>query len=152
MKECVKRLEEEKKAAAAQAERTAPPPEPTPVVVAEPPAPRWGWKIGGIATAAVGAVLLGVSVKFGLDAKSDDDTVKGHVMGEPWTQEELDALQSGPDAEKKAIITGVAGGVALAAGAALALYGWFTDSDGTERLVTPTVSRDGVGFAFSATF
>jgi tetratricopeptide (TPR) repeat protein len=101
---------------------------PPPTVDREPSGQGSALRLAGLATATAGAAALGASAYYGLEARrlSRDLAVPcEQAPGEcpAWTAEEIDDIARGERAERRAIVTGVVGGAALASGAGLYLWG-----------------------------
>jgi tetratricopeptide (TPR) repeat protein len=141
----------------AEAEANKPPPPRAPIVIPElAPAPvndsGRGLRITGIATVAVGAVLVGVGVQQGLHAGNVDDELA--AASGPWTPERQERFNDGEAAETRAIVFGVTGGVAVATGAALYWIGHRKDGRAERDGVAIAPYRDGptTGLAVSGAF
>ena len=105
-------------------------------------------RYGGLASAGVGAIFLGVGIKYGLDARSASDQISGHEGA--WDKDSLSLEKSGPRAEKRFYIFSALGAVAIAGGGVLYWLGMKADQEGT--VVTPTASDDGAGVAVMGRF
>jgi tetratricopeptide (TPR) repeat protein len=86
--------------------------------------PGRGLRIAGYASTAVGVILVGTAVYFGLEAGGIADEIETEAaermaMGLGWTAELEAKERDGQAAERNAIITGVVGGVAIGAGVTL---------------------------------
>ncbi len=79
----------------------------------------------GIATAGVGAVLLGIGVYSGLHAQSLSDQVSQVATQHgTWTTQDQSNYDSGKSSATVANVMYVTGAVALAAGGVLTWFGW----------------------------
>lgn len=103
---------------------------------------------GGMASAGLGAIFLGVGIKYGLDARSASDQISGHEGA--WDKESLALEKAGPRAEKRFYIFSLLGVAAVAGGGVLYWMGMRADQEGTT--VTPTASEDGAGVAVIGRF
>ena len=81
---------------------------------------RW-WRLGGIASAGVGALSIAVGIKYGLDARRISNELSDHTG--PWTEELLAEQADGKSANRKFIIFSAVGGVAIVGGAVLYYLG-----------------------------
>lgn len=130
---------------ALRAELAARPPPPKKRAVS----PRGKWlRIGGMATAGLGVVFLGVGVKYGLDAKNASNDISGHDGA--WDKDTLSLEKSGPRAERRMLVFTALGAAALAGGGVLYWMGMRTTEEGPT--VTPTGSADEVGLAVVGSF
>src|SRR5690606_35081803 len=117
-----------------------------PDVAPRPDGARPGaWRrVSGIAAAATGVVLIGASVYFGLDARdAAGQTEDFQADGGEWTAEREAVEARGHRSERRAIVLGVVGGTALAAGAALWL--WDRHEESTSRPVIAVGPDGGLG-------
>jgi tetratricopeptide (TPR) repeat protein len=106
----------------------------------------------GIGIAIAGVALVGVGVKYGLDARSAESDVNGHTSG-PWTDDLLGRDDDGRSAETKQIVFTSLGAAALIGGGVTYFLGRRADAraDAMERRVT-IVPGPGVGLAMTARF
>ena len=106
---------------------------------------RGKWlRYGGLGAAGLGAIFVGVGIKYGLDARSAADQVSGHEGA--WDKETLALEKSGPRAEKKFYLFTALGAAAIAGGGVLYWMGMRADKEADEGpVVTPTASDDGAG-------
>lgn len=98
---------------------TTPTPQPPPEepVDVPPPTNNRAWmKWSGIAGIGVGAIGLGLAVKFGLDGKSADDELADKCKTSCSSDVALALENDGKAANRNMVIFGVAGGAILAAG------------------------------------
>jgi tetratricopeptide (TPR) repeat protein len=72
----------------------------------------------GIGIATVGAVLLGLGAKFGIDARDASNELEAHTMGN-WTDALLAKQSEGKSAEKKMFAFTALGGVSVVGGGVL---------------------------------
>lgn len=111
---------------------------------------RGKWlRYGGLGAAGLGAIFLGVGIKYGLDARSAADQVSGHEGA--WDKESLALEKSGPRAEKRFLLFTALGGAAIIGGGVLYWMGMRADEEGS-TVVTPTASDDGAGVAVMGRF
>ncbi len=133
--------------AAASAQPRSPPPafDSAPVE----PAPRRGrrMRIAGIATGAAGAAALGVSVYFGLHARSLADDASAADAYNP------DLDDRGESAERAMLITAGVGAAALATGAVLYVLGRRAGADETPALtIVPSLAPSSFALGASVRF
>jgi len=98
--------------------------------------------MAGIATGGAGAVAIGVSLVFGLKARSISDE-----LSEEGAAYDPAKVSDGEDAERNAILLGVAGGALIAGGAVMYILGRGKQNAEPER-VTLKVRSDFVGISF----
>lgn len=104
-------------------------PAPVPAVVA-PPADRpagggTALKVSGLTTAAVGLVLVGVGVYFGLEASSTADELERHLdQTRFWDQTARDLEADGEAAQTTATVLYAVGAAAVVTGGVLYYLGW----------------------------
>jgi len=96
-------------------------PEPPPTPQPEHPtgSGRTWMKYTGLASLGVGAVGLGLGLKFMLDSRSANDDLKTTCAVTCTSAQALAIQSDGKDANRNAVIAGVAGGVFVAAGVVL---------------------------------
>ena len=157
---------------ACAATQPAPPPTPTePTTPAEPTTPpvqkelppppppehpsgsgRAWMKYTSFAAFGVGAVGLGLGVKFMLDGKAANDDLKDKCSSLCTSEAALAIQQDGKDANRNAVIFGVAGGVFVAAGVVLFVMsrsgGDDTEATGPAVSVTGHGATAGYGWRF----
>lgn len=121
---------------------------------ADTPRPGNGMRVGGLVTAGVGAVALGIGVQQGLRARSIHDELEGKMTGTEWTPEIQDRFEQGESAETRAVILTIGGGVILATGVTLYLLGRHRDNAEERPSVTLAPYTDGTstGFAVAGSF
>jgi len=142
--------------------------EPAPVPVAPAPAPvapapgvharadaapRRGEvpRIAGLATAGVGVVLLGAAGWFARDASSQAEKLET-LCRMPCDASDPDVLAADRDgvrADRLAIASSIAGGVALVGGAALYWWGWRQGREAPALSLVPTRSGAVAGVSWS---
>jgi hypothetical protein len=115
------------------------------------PARGRGLRIAGMASWAVGAVGLGLGIKFGLDARSASRELSDKPASEPWTDGDRRLLADGEDAERNMFIAFGAGSVAVIAGGVLYGIG-VAASEGESFAFQPRVTQDSVVVHLSGTF
>lgn len=81
---------------------------------------RW-MRLGGIASAGVGALSIALGIKYGLDARRISNELSDHTG--PWSEELLAEQADGKSANRKMIIFSAVGGVAVVGGAVLYYLG-----------------------------
>jgi hypothetical protein len=101
-----------------------------------------------IASAAVGAVSLGVAVYFQREASSISDDLVGHPANEPWPADIKEQEERGMRAERRSIAFAAVGGAALVAAGVL----WVTGREKSDTIIAPTVSASGGGVTLSRGF
>src|SRR5262245_18592410 len=117
------------------------------------PDPGRGMKLGGIAIAGGGAVMVGLGVLFGIKAQNATDIVNNHKMGDPWPNNIRQIEADGQRDENLQIGLLAAGGAAIVGGAALYFIGNSKKST-TERnvAVVPAATAHSVGVSISGGF
>jgi hypothetical protein len=109
-------------------------------------------KIAGLVSVGVGALAIGLGVKFGLDARSAADDIS-NFQGGSWTDEQLQREDDGKSAEKKMIIFTGVGAAAVIGGGVLYLLGSKKKAGrGDASALAPLLSPDRVGFAYTGSF
>ena len=145
----------------------APAPAPAPAI-AEPapatPAPAAtssggysGLSIAAIAsTAALGALGVGLGVKFGLDAGDAADALSDKPVNLPWNEADRRRVRQGEDAERNMLIALSIGGAALIASGVLVVLGGADDgAESRERgsaSLVPSLMPGGFGLALTGDF
>jgi tetratricopeptide (TPR) repeat protein len=114
-------------------------PQPAPAPIVDEANPSRTWRIAGIATGAVGVVLVAGGAYFGLRAKSKSDELDALQRGDMWDQ---DLYDSGKAAERNASIFLGAGAAAVVTGAVF--YFVMGKSPPVETAVVPTAGGAGV--------
>ena len=115
------------------------------------PARGRGLRIAGMASWTVGAVGLGLGIKFGLDARSASQKLSDKPADEPWTEADRRLLADGEAAERNMIIAFGAGGAAVIAGGVLYAIG-VAASEGERFALQPRATSDGFVVHLSGTF
>lgn len=115
------------------------------------PARGRGLRVAGMASWAVGAVGLGLGIKFGLDARSASRELSDKPASEPWTDGDRRLLADGEDAERNMFIAFGAGSVAVIAGGVLYGIG-VAAGEGESFAFQPRVTQDSVVVHLSGTF
>ena len=136
-----------------EAAAAAEPTEPTPPLVEPTPPPRdrgRRLRLTGLATAAVGAVFVGVGVQQGAHAGSIEEEL-ANATG-PWTAERQARYDEGQAAETRALVFGITGGIAMAAGATLYLLGRPDDRDDRSLVIAPYADGAIRGLAVTGAF
>lgn len=110
-----------------------------------------GLRMAGMVTAAVGLAGLGLSVKFGLDARAADQDLSEKRPGDPWGPDDRERIQSGEDAERNMIISLSLGGAAVITGGLLYTFG-VAQGSSAGLAVRPTASAGGVWVHLSGSF
>jgi hypothetical protein len=82
------------------------------------------YTFGALGAVGIGAIAIGVGVKFGLDAKAAADDVSAHTG--PWTDAVIARDRDGHDANTKMLVLTGVGAAAIATGGVL--Y-WFARSE-----------------------
>lgn len=117
---------------------------------APPPSRFRALRTAGWIAAGVGALAVGVAVHQGLRAREIERDLEG-VTGAMWTDDLQARYDAGQRAEARAVIFGIAGGVAAAAGAALLL--WPEGARTTPSVsVTAAPANGRIGVAVSGRF
>jgi tetratricopeptide (TPR) repeat protein len=141
--------------------RKPPEPPPRPVTTdpevthtdAAPPRPGRGLRITGVVLVAAGGVALGWAGVDGYRARAAASDIEGLAPGTPWTAEQQARWDQGEDAERRALILGVTGGVALVAGGVVYWLGHRQGQSGAAGVaVTPVLAPDHTGLAISGAF
>jgi hypothetical protein len=101
-----------------------------------------------LATAAVGAASIGASLYFAFEAKAVSDQIAAHGSAEPWPSNIHALEQQGMQHERRALVAGAVGGVALVTAGVL----WFTGRERGETVIAPTLSSSGGGVTLSRGF
>lgn len=139
---------------------TTPPPVTPPVVTVNPVAPvepdvetpgahpGATMKKAGLATAAVGGVLVITGIVFGKMASSAESDLNALNNGGTWTQEQQDTYDSGERNNKIAIVSLVVGGAAVVSGGALYFLGRSKESSASVAIV-PTKGGTSVAVGWS---
>jgi tetratricopeptide (TPR) repeat protein len=111
-------------------------------------------RYSGIGVAVGGAALLGVGVFRGLEARELDERLATLPDGTEWTPELQSDYERGQSLERQAIIFSVAGGSAIAIGAALYVAGVLDEDTGTERrtAVAPALIDNQPGLTIAGEF
>ncbi len=82
-----------------------------------------GLRITGLVLGGASLVMFGLSAKFARDAKADHDAIEN--FDQPaWSDAVLARQAHGEQAERRMIITGIAGSAALVTGGVLYWIGW----------------------------
>jgi tetratricopeptide (TPR) repeat protein len=141
---------------------TEPPPVTTvtpPLTPPEQPPPQpegggRGWMTyTGIAGMGIGALALGLGVKFMLDGKSANSDLEEKCMISCTGAEALAIQQKGKDANRNAVISSVAGGVFLVGGVVLFVLSRGGGSSGdTEPAVAVSVTGSGAAASYAWRF
>ena len=125
-----------------------PPPPPPP-----PPASSRTLEFTGYGIAAAGAIAFGVGVYYGLQAKNASDTITNHPMGTPWPDNIKQIESDGKSDQTKQIVFMVGGGIVLAGGVALGIYGHTHNGSGAEHVsIAPVASPTSVGLVVGGGF
>ena len=96
-------------------------------------------KVAGVATMGAGAVILGMGVYFGLEARSAADELDARAgRGEPWTDDTQSLYDRGQRDETLGYSLAIGGGAALVTGAVLAYIGASQDETAAEFAFIPT--------------
>jgi tetratricopeptide (TPR) repeat protein len=111
-------------------------------------------RYSGIGVAVGGAALLGVGVFRGLEARELDERLATLPDGTEWTPELQSDYERGQSLERQAIIFSVAGGSAIAIGAALYVAGVLDEDTPTEKplALTPTLIGNRPGLTMARRF
>ncbi|HEY1549602.1 MAG TPA: tetratricopeptide repeat protein [Kofleriaceae bacterium] len=118
--------------------------------------PGRGLEYTGVAVGAVGIAGVIAGITFGLEAKSLSDQINNHNIMQPWPSQ-IDGVpinewtSQGAAWNRDTYIFAIGGGVAIAAGLGLFIYGWNQDAKPTER-ATVSVVPTGNGLAAFGTF
>jgi hypothetical protein len=129
------------------------------VAIRKPPPARDGGKslrVAGVGIGAAGAVALGLSIYFGIEARRISDDITNHCLNlDPcpaWPDNIRQIQNDGQAAENKQIVLLVAGSAAMIGGTILYVVG--RSKNGTERRVaiTPVVTPDTVAVGLSGRF
>ena len=129
-----------------------------PIIAAPPEPPRagGGLKITGIVATAVGAVVLGLGIKYGLDAKAHSDFENNfkasNPPGTPWPSDIREYEKEGRDLNTKQAIFMTAGGVAIVGGIVIYLVGRSKSSSGERVSLRPAASLTSIGLALTGGF
>ncbi|MFH0903279.1 MAG: tetratricopeptide repeat protein [Pseudomonadota bacterium] len=114
-----------------------------------------GWKTAGAATVGVGLVATAFGAYFGLDAMAIDADLSAQSTDKrAWTPGERSKITDGENAERYAMISYGAGGVALVAGTVLYYVGHRIGSsfEDVSVMVTPAVLSSTVGLSMSVRY
>ncbi len=134
------------------------PPVTPPQTLPEQPAPQpdgnsRGWMTyTGIAGMGIGALGLGLGVKFMLDGKSANSDLKKKCMVSCTGAEALAIQQEGKDANRNAVIASVAGGVFLVGGVVLFVLSRGGGSNAEEPAVAVSVTGQGAAASYAWRF
>jgi tetratricopeptide (TPR) repeat protein len=113
-------------------------------------------KIAGLATAGVGAIVLGLGIKYGLDAQAHTDFVNSYTTkfpGQPWPADIKAYEQEGHDLNTKQVIFTIGGSVAVVTGVVIYFVGRSKASSSSERAaLRPTATPTSLGVALSGGF
>lgn len=142
-------IAERDRAAAAAA---TPPTAATPPLVAPTPRRDRGrrLRLTGLATAAAGIVLVGVGVQQGVHAGNIEEEL-ANASG-PWTAERQARYDEGQSAETRALVLGITGGIAVAAGTTLYLLGRGDEHDDRALAIVPYTDGAASGLALTGAF
>jgi hypothetical protein len=124
----------------------APPPPPPP----PPPSHKLEYAGGGIA--AAGAIVFGIGVYYGLQAKDLSDKITNHPAGTPWPENIKQMESDGESDQSKQIVFMVGGGVLIAGGVVLAIYGHSHSASSEHVSVVPVASPTSLGFVLGRRF
>jgi hypothetical protein len=116
-----------------------------------PPASRTV-EYAGFGIAGAGAIMFGVGVYYGLQAKKISDDITNHPIGVMWPSDIKQQEADGKSDQTKQIVFMVAGGVALAGGVAVALYGRSRASTSEHVSIAPMASPTTLGVAVGGGF
>jgi hypothetical protein len=107
----------------------------------------------GFGAAGAGAISLGLGIMFGLKAQDASDKLTAHTSG-PWTQELLDLQKEGKDAERNQIIFTTVGGVLVAGGAVMVVFGMrkHEAKESTSARFVPYVDGDEAGVVWTTSY
>ncbi len=114
-----------------------------------PPGQMMRW--AGIGTASVGVILLGVGVKYGVDAASASSSLSSNDNG--WTSDDRNLISKGESAENKMLVLSLLGAAALIGGGVIYYYGMQArDRSGSRTVLAPQVTPDGAALVLSGAF
>ncbi|HEX4452637.1 MAG TPA: hypothetical protein VH143_17285 [Kofleriaceae bacterium] len=113
--------------------------------------PGRGLEYTGAAVGAVGVAGVIAGLTFGLKAKSLSDQINGHNISQPWPSQ-IDGVpinewpSQGAAWNRDTYIFAIGGGVAIAAGIGLFVYGWDQNDHGkpSERAVSIVPTGNGL--------
>jgi hypothetical protein len=131
-------------------------PKPKPVVERKSkPASNEGGTLryAGIGTAVVGALAVGLGVKYGLDASSASDDLSNKEGA--WTDEDRALIADGEQAETRALVFSVVGAVGIIGGGVLYYMGAKRAGSATEAQsarVTPVITSRSMSISWMGTF
>ena len=127
----------------------APPPQPAP----QPEGNSRGWMTyTGIAGMGIGAIGLGLGVKFMLDGKSANSDLKEKCMISCTGAQALSIQQKGKNANRNAVISSVAGGVFLVGGVVLFVLSRGGSSSSEAPVAAVSVTGDGASASYGWRF
>ncbi|MGE0872541.1 MAG: tetratricopeptide repeat protein [Kofleriaceae bacterium] len=107
-------------------------------------------KIIGATIGGVGLVVVGVGIKYGIDAYSYERELMEYE-GPFWTDGELAKFSQGQTAETRSVVAASIGGALVVTGAIVLILG--LDDEPPERtIVAPTVTGSGAGAAIRGVF
>lgn len=145
-----------------------PPPGPGPGAGAPPPATTFGptggpvdqgtpgpshkLEYAGIGLAGVGAIVFGVGVYYGLQAKDMSDKITNWPKNTPWPDSIKAMEQQGKDDQTKQIEFMVGGGVVLGLGVVIAVLGHPSASSAEHVTLRPVATPNTVGLAIGGGF
>ena len=137
IEDATRRLEVQRADAAAEQQRLADeqarvqaalvvtPPPVAPVAPVSSTSFRPALRVAGVATAGVGLALVATGVYFGLHAASDSNALEqSAAQRQTWSAADRAVDSDGTSSARAATALYVAGGIAVATGAALAFLGW----------------------------
>ncbi|MGE0400247.1 MAG: tetratricopeptide repeat protein [Kofleriaceae bacterium] len=129
-----------------------PPPDEVPVDDPPPANDRAWMKWSGIAGIGVGAIGLGLAVKFGLDGKAADDELADKCSISCSSSVALALEEDGKAANRNMVIFGVAGGAVLAAGVVLFVLSRGGSSSSEKPSVALSITPESAGATYGWSF
>ena len=135
-----------------------PPPPEKPIVEQAPPPPpppppaSHTLEYAGYGVAAAGAVVFGIGVYYGLQAKDISDQITNHPIGTPWPDNIKQLESDGKSDQTKQIAFMVTGGIVMVGGAALGIYGHMHAANAEHVSIAPVASPTSVGFVLGRRF
>jgi tetratricopeptide (TPR) repeat protein len=124
----------------------------TPAEGLAPLAPSRTLEYAGYGTAAAGAIVFGIGVYYGLQAKDLSDQISNHPTNQPWPDNIKQMESDGKSDQTKQIVFMVGGGVVLGAGVVMALLGRSHAENAEHVSLVPVASPTAVGFGLDGRF
>jgi tetratricopeptide (TPR) repeat protein len=117
-----------------------------------PEAPSQTLEYAGFGVAGVGAIVLGVGVYYGLQAKDMSDKITNWPKNTPWPDTIKAMEQEGKDDQSKQIEFMIAGGAVLGVGVVMAVIGHSHASSAEHVTLRPVATQNTVGLAVGGGF